>query len=104
MEVKTVDSLPPVIRGAGTADAKQREEIASWLSDGKAHLIPGVEDRKAHNRLQQKIRNIAKNKGINVTVRYYPESQETGFLGSAIVDEVIDNKKAGTAKTSRLSE
>lgn len=100
MDVKTVDSLPPVIRGAGTEDGKQREQIGAWLQDGRAHLISGVEDRKAHNRLQQKIRNIAKNKGINVTVRYYAETQETGFQGLA---EFVETS-AKSRKSPQLSE
>ncbi len=100
MDVKTVDNLPPVIRGAGTEDGKQREQIGIWLLDGRAHLISGVEDRKAHNRLQQKIRNVAKNKGINVTVRYYAETQETGFQGlvDGDVTPVVAKKTTGTAK------
>lgn len=97
MNARIVDNLPPVIRGAGTPENEERMRIAEWLEDGNAHMIENVEDRKAHNRLQQKIRNIAKRKGINVTVRYYAETQETGFQG------LVDNDMMQPAKVSRKS-
>lgn len=103
MDVRTVDALPPVIRGAGTDSGKEREQIASWLLDGEAHMITNVDDRKAHNRLQQKIRNIAKNKGVHVVIRYYAETKETGFQAYTVVDDIVNNKKS-TKKAATASE
>lgn len=100
MNARIIDNLPPVIRGAGSPANEERMRIAGWLEDGAAHMIENVVDRKAHNRLQQKIRNIAKNKGINVTVRYYPETQETGFQG------LVESSPVATAgkKTSSTTK
>lgn len=101
MDARIVDNLPPVIRGAGSPENEERMRLTEWLEDGNAHMVADVEDRKAHNRLQQKIRNIAKKKGINVTVRYYPESKETGFQGMNAQETVV---KKASRKTVAHSE
>lgn len=101
MEILTVDELPPVVRGAHSKYSEERAQLLEFLSDGKAHIIPGVEDKAAHNRLQQRIRNLAKSHGIAVTVRYNPVEKVTSF-GPPPVDEdkpkktIKRNTKANT--------
>jgi len=93
MDILTVDELPPVVRGANGRGSEERAALLASLTDGNNHIITGIEDRTAHNRLQQRIRNLAKKHGINVTVRYNPEEQVTSF-GPIPVKEVVAEEVA----------
>jgi hypothetical protein len=110
MDILTVDELPPVVRGANGRGSEERAALLASLTDGNNHIIPGVEDRTAHNRLQQRIRNLAKKHGINITVRYNPEEKITSF-GPITAKEVVEDEatvaasaKNGKTKATAKSE
>lgn len=101
MEILTVDELPPVVRGSGSRNAEERAKVLESLTDGKAHIIPNIEDRQAHNRLQQRIRNLAKSNGIAVRVQYDPALKQTSFQGSTEVPVKESNTKSAKASASK---
>lgn len=104
MEILTVDSLPPVVRGAQGKYAEERSQLLEFLTDGKAHIIPGVEDKAAHNRLQQRIRNLAKAHGIAVTVRYNPVDQITSFGPPEIKEEAEKEVKTAAKRSAKNTD
>lgn len=105
MEIRTVNELPPTVRGAGTKNAEERAKIEELLLDGQAHIVTGVKDKKAHAALQQRIRGVAKKHNVKVTIKYYAQLQETGF--QIVSDGEADAKKDSdkpAAKATRSSK
>ena len=64
-----VEEFPKLVRGSGSKNAAEREEIRALLSDGLKHKLSPVTDEKAYNALQQRIRGVARNMGVSVTVQ-----------------------------------
>jgi hypothetical protein len=64
-----VDEFPKLVRGGGSRNSEERNEITELLNDGLKHRIDGIETDKEFNALQQRIRGVAKQLGISVTVQ-----------------------------------
>jgi hypothetical protein len=96
-------NLPPLVRGGARKNQEQLKEVLAALKSQEPYSIPGIDDDKSYNALQQRIRQLAKSVGIKVTIRHHKEDQKLYFQGKGLLEEpveeaVITNKGASKTK------
>lgn len=77
MELTKVDSLPPLIRGRGVRKSKEAEEVIASLKTGEIFKIDGIKRGNEYNALQQRIRSLAKQANVKVTIRFAADEEKS---------------------------
>lgn len=69
LELHTLDTLPPLVRGGSREMSEEALQLQEVLLTGQPVYIAGIEDDRAYNALQQRVRGAARRAGVKVTIR-----------------------------------